>query len=699
MAYGQCLYRRRSGIYAIRIVIPDHLRARVGQREFHCSTGLSRREAALEHAIAVRSRWLRLFLEMDTLDAAKLALAEPWLMGEGWMRLDDAARLFDLDPHVLAMQVVNRGFALWANAVDWDARVLDDLDNVDREGGEYLWQSVDGEGTVHCLSGLVSMHDSMSIAQELQRGGTPYVYRLNSTCLAVGLLGAVFIRPRSVALASCDLSVRQRDLEVIRVAFAKAFSAPAESRSPSSLASPGTASHLGQRTTNHGQDPVQPRVSQAVGHNGATATTGRTVTELIAGYVADQGTAHPPELRARWKPAETERNKQKLRCFPEFMGDVPLSELDSPMSGEDLVKKYLALLVALPTGPELSRARRETNDAPASQLVTWAVQNNARRLEARTAYDYLGKLSECIAWGIKRGLMRRNAVQNVIPRTAARHPAIRENEIREHFTDEELLRIFSAPWFQSGRSRITAKGKADKHYRPFYYWLPLLALHTGGRANELSQLYLTDIQESSEGIPFIRFQISHQDQMESDEPDSGLIVNDKSLKTVNSNRDIPIHSKLISLGFMKYVEALRAAGTPRLFPELRYDSEKGYGLEARKWFNERFLGKKLEMPRTGKKVLHSMRHNYATAIPSDPRLERTKNQLMGHERGVTLAGTRYTGEAPVSETSPVIEALQFNLPQIAPFDIEDGLRALGVAARLKVSHSHRKRQQAVPEPS
>ncbi|MDU7187743.1 MAG: SDR family NAD(P)-dependent oxidoreductase, partial [Klebsiella sp.] len=51
---------------------------------------------------------------------------------------------------------------------------------------------------------------------------------------------------------------------------------------------------------------------------------------------------------------------------------------------------------------------------------------------------------------------------------------------------------------------------------------------------------------------------------------------DKSLKTVNAIRQVPIHPRLIELGLLEYVDALKVAGYDRLFPELKHNKIKGY---------------------------------------------------------------------------------------------------------------------------
>jgi Cys-tRNA synthase (O-phospho-L-seryl-tRNA:Cys-tRNA synthase) len=47
---------------------------------------------------------------------------------------------------------------------------------------------------------------------------------------------------------------------------------------------------------------------------------------------------------------------------------------------------------------------------------------------------------------------------------------------------------------------------------------------------------------------------------------------------------------------LEYVDALKAAGYDRLFPELKHNKIKGYRAGASKWFNENYFGKVLGSP-------------------------------------------------------------------------------------------------------
>ncbi len=76
------------------------------------------------------------------------------------------------------------------------------------------------------------------------------------------------------------------------------------------------------------------------------------------------------------------------------------------------------------------------------------------------------------------------------------------------------------------------------------------------------------------------------------------------MKAVHAIRQVPLHPRLIELGLLEYVNALKAAGYDRLFPELKHNKIKGYRA-APKSFNENYFGKVLGFPHDDKK--HSTR--------------------------------------------------------------------------------------------
>lgn len=98
----------------------------------------------------------------------------------------------------------------------------------------------------------------------------------------------------------------------------------------------------------------------------------------------------------------------------------------------------------------------------------------------------------------------------------------------------------------------TSRFQVGSHiYHDSAYWVPLLIWYSGMRREECCKLLLGEI-ENVHGIWC-------------------FYIKDNNLGTIknsSSRRKIPIHSEIIRLGFMDYVEEMRRCGKERLFPDL-----------------------------------------------------------------------------------------------------------------------------------
>jgi integrase len=244
-------------------------------------------------------------------------------------------------------------------------------------------------------------------------------------------------------------------------------------------------------------------------------------------------------------------------------------------------------------------------------------------------------------------------------------PVKREDESRSSFSVEDLKTIFGGPWFKTGQGVLT-KQDTYRTFVPYYYWLPLLGLFTGGgRINEMAQLYLRDIRKTEAGTWYVDI---NEDTV------------DKRLKTAPSKRMVPLHPQLIALGFDQWHAALTKAGHKRLFPELKHDKEKGYGKAATKWFCNYMAS--LGIPRDGRKTFHSFRHTYINALPEDIP-GRLANQLIGHTRGKSTREKVYLKEAELDAAARYVSCLAITLPEIAEFHIAAGLKSIEDALQRK----------------
>ena len=104
-----------------------------------------------------------------------------------------------------------------------------------------------------------------------------------------------------------------------------------------------------------------------------------------------------------------------------------------------------------------------------------------------------------------------------------------------------------------------------------------------------------------------------------------------TVKNAGSVRRVPVHPELIRLGFLRYVEGLRAEGEKWLFPDLDPDRDGTRTAAWSKWYG-RWLRTKAKV--TDKRVtFHSFRHSfkhYARQVGIAPDVQ---NEITGHDTG------------------------------------------------------------------
>jgi integrase len=201
---------------------------------------------------------------------------------------------------------------------------------------------------------------------------------------------------------------------------------------------------------------------------------------------------------------------------------------------------------------------------------------------------------------------------------------------RRPFTDAELAFLFSTDEFS--KRRFAA---------PYEYWLMPLGLFTGARLGELCQLLLSDIVDV-DGIACLDI---------NDEEEG------KTLKSKNAKRLVPLHSELIRLGFLRYVERLREAGEVRVFPGLSLEPSSSH--HASKWFGR--YRRRAGVTAKQETVFHSFRHGFVTYL-LDHESGISEHQIapiVGHEAKL-ITGKVYWNTKDARKRQPVVE--MFRVP-------------------------------------
>ncbi len=594
-----------------------------------------------------------------TLDIEKLRAENPLIDGAGMIPVVDAARTIGMPPKLLANELLNDGAQVFMHLHGqscWRVPVLNDLDR--DFGGEFIWNEVEAyrEQTLH--TGLVRFLDPRATLQQVITAGESQegVFR-------DGKLAGVFLEdPIAVDLARCI---------VLKTAVTKVRARLVASLSPAptvALPAPSIISSAPTALT-------VPSPSATVGDVPAVFPTSTEPAVIVSDPItAKHGKKRFSQLfefykRSRtWSEGQIRRMTTEAGFFSDLMGDPELGEIEL-----ETIDQYASRLAQLPSN--IYRARQRFGmDTSIDELIHIAEREGLDLKNETTVKNHIGRLSEILGFGARKHMLRFNPASDY-KRRDGRFNVPRAQDERHAFTSHELSLIFAQDWFTTGTSSFTRTGWTK--WRPHYYWLPLLGLFTGGRINELSQLYLVDIVQSEAGQWFLDFNLMGADKVDE---------SDKSLKTANARRVVPLHNRLVQLGLPEYVQALRKAGHTRLFPELKRDAVKGYGKPASSWFNERFLGRTLGIERNGMKTFHSFRHTFLTATERQGIPERVMAQLAGHQRGDTESYTRYAKDRDADQLAPVINGLAFpETDGIAPFIASDGIRAIRCAERQKDS--------------
>ena len=638
MSRSNYLYRRPSGIYVVRLFVPKRLKLQLSRSEIHVSTGCRDLKTAKLLAFDVLRSWQQRFLEMDNVDVIAIKQGMPMLaMGE-FVSAATAAKQFGIEVADLIRLLKIRRAVFHANLPPLQSLFVDDVRRLHFDVSEQIYDITNllDLSSRRLVSGIKVIHKPELLLPSLFAEGKAGWSHFEP----VGAPFSVYFADKPTDLMLESLLLASVDLERLRVVLS------------------GSISDEQARAASVAEE----RLAGGLGGNVDREWLGKRFSDLFQAY------AHAA-LVGKCKDEHKARVQSQCGIFTELMSDPFLNDIN-PRTIDD----FRAQLASLPAN--LQGAKRRYGVVGKKELAMLSADESGPRQSEKNISLILSRLRGVFAWAKTKWIISADPMDGYDLKVPEREKVQHQREL---FTDEELMSIFSAQWFKAGHGVRTAQG-TYREFQPYYYWLPLLGLLTGGRINELSQLYLRDIRETTEGSWYFDFNLEGDDKVDGDDPD---LAKDKSLKTVNAVRTVPFHPLLIELGLPGYVARLKEAGYQRLFPELKHDARKGYGKAAGKWFNDRYLGKKLQIERNGKKTFHSLRHHFATLLDHAGLQETLVCQLMGHARGESESSKRYRKDRPPQQLLQAIAVISYPLPVIAPFDPDEAIEAIKDALKRK----------------
>jgi integrase len=340
-------------------------------------------------------------------------------------------------------------------------------------------------------------------------------------------------------------------------------------------------------------EPVDtPQIPELLAESGAV---GGTLRDAFEGWNKE---------RLRPKDSVTEY-KRAVEMFIQRHYDMPVVTIRKSHA-----RKYREDLQKVP-----QRRSGELRTASLPELSAWGRKHpDAPSVSLGTVNKQLGALQAISEWAFANGVIPEDTPWT---NPFAKMRVEGEESERTSFENSDLKLLFAASVFTEHEYPEGGRG-------PAAYWLPLLSLFNGARQTEPASLTAADVQtdpETATPLLFITAQASLG----------------KKLKTKASRRVVPIHTQLVRLGFLKFVEDVRKRDGEKafLFPLIAPDRGRAGVKAYSKWFG-RYLRTQGVTDTT--KVFHSFRHGFKDALRQGGVNQEIHDALTGHAQGSTVSG-------------------------------------------------------------
>lgn len=343
-----------------------------------------------------------------------------------------------------------------------------------------------------------------------------------------------------------------------------------------------------------------------------------TLTALLDRFIATKRPKSESDLRYHW------------RRLIERLGDVPVSSVRS-----EALETFLIDLRRFP------KTRRPQIEKLTFDEILRDHPNAGPPLTEPTVFKHFASYKQVFGYALDMQWITFNPVNAVMPRKPQPTKEVRA------YTPEEIEAIFSRPMF-TGCSRTHNRrgelwGYRDKPgsivLRDGSYWMPILNLFHGNRMEEWGGAKVADIKREGD--------IDYLDLLHRD------------LKTDTAKRLVPIHPKVIALGFLDYVAERRAAGDEYLFPEFPHDTSESIDPQAStrqftKWWGLWSDANGFPDPSIN---FHSFRHTFKRACRG--KISEELHDLITGHKGGGGAGRGYGRGADLPTLADEIKLVEF----------------------------------------
>lgn len=233
-------------------------------------------------------------------------------------------------------------------------------------------------------------------------------------------------------------------------------------------------------------------------------------------------------------------------------------------------------------------------------------------ISSRTANKYIADMSGFFTWLQREEIVTKNIFESLT------FDRPKDEQTTFPLSTRQIDVLLQSPLFTTCRNGTTIphiSSAGDTSVRDWRYWILLVALLSGARQGEISRLELQDVQRE-DGIDFIH--ITNQGEGEG-----------KSVKASYSKRRVPIHSRLVDLGFMDFIDAARRSSRIMIFPGVKRDS-RGYFSQVSKFYQRYFDAIEMRKMEPVSTNFHSLRHSFIDELRVNYPQDDEFKALLGH---------------------------------------------------------------------
>lgn len=398
--------------------------------------------------------------------------------------------------------------------------------------------------------------------------------------------------------------------------------------------------HISELQGNFDAEPKNAVVRDALGGKSAKAAKGETIAELFKQY---------SEIRVAEGRKRADGIAQDSMVIDRFAEYVGRNRAVASITVED-ARGFRDTIAKLPSGYS---KQKDYAGLDIRQAVAKGERDGTKRISMVTRQRYMSTVSPFFDWLRSEG---RIAIQ---PFDGLHQKVVKGENARPTFSADQLNTILASPLFtgflRDGKEHIAG----NMHANDWRYWIPLIGLFSGARITEIAQLNIDNVitipvqidkLEESNQVYFFEFK---HDKKTGQKTKSG------------KRRIVPVHSQLIALDFLTYLERQvarsKADGNRQLFPELKLNGERSKlgDLPARFW-RDYLSAIKIKSGADGMGA-HSFRHTISDRLRGAGYLDSEFGPLiLGHSDKSVTSGYGELRQGTAKMRYDMLEAVKFD---------------------------------------